>query len=55
MRHQLAGRKLGRTSGHRRALYRNLVTDLLKREKSERVREGAESALRELASPRHQR
>ena len=33
MRHKLAGRKLGRASGHRRALYRNLVTDLLKREK----------------------
>ena len=29
MRHKVAGRKLGRTSGHRRALYRNLVTDLL--------------------------
>jgi len=25
----LAGRKLGRSSGHRRAVYRNLVTDLL--------------------------
>jgi large subunit ribosomal protein L17 len=33
MRHRVAGRKLGRTSGHRRALYRNLVTDLLKHEK----------------------
>ena len=33
MRHRVAGRKLGRTSGHRRALYRNLVTDLLKYEK----------------------
>ena len=30
MRHRVAGRKLGRTTGHRRALYRNLVTDLLK-------------------------
>ena len=29
MRHQVAGRKLGRPSGHRRAMYRNLVTDLL--------------------------
>ncbi len=29
MRHKLAGRKLGRSSAHRRALYRNLVTDLL--------------------------
>ncbi|MFC1898906.1 50S ribosomal protein L17 [Chloroflexota bacterium] len=29
MRHKVAGRKLGRDSGHRKALYRNLVTDLL--------------------------
>ena len=29
MRHNFAGRKLGRSSGHRRALYRNLVTELL--------------------------
>ncbi len=33
MRHKVAGRKLDRPSGHRRALYRNLVTDLLKHEK----------------------
>ncbi len=33
MRHKIAGRHLSRPSGHRRALYRNLVTDLLKREK----------------------
>jgi large subunit ribosomal protein L17 len=33
MRHNVAGRRLGRTSGHRQALYRNLVTDLLKHEK----------------------
>ncbi len=33
MRHKVAGRKLGRASGHRRALYRNLVTDLLGYEK----------------------
>jgi len=33
MRHKIAGRKLGRRSGHRRALFRNLVTDLLKHEK----------------------
>lgn len=33
MKHKVAGRKLGRETGHRRALYRNLVTDLLKREK----------------------
>ena len=33
MRHKVAGRKLDRSSGHRRALYRNLVTDLLGYEK----------------------
>ena len=33
MRHKIAGRKLDRSSGHRRALYRNLVTDLLNYEK----------------------
>jgi large subunit ribosomal protein L17 len=33
MRHKLAGRKLSRSSSHRRALLRNLVTDLLDHEK----------------------
>ncbi len=33
MRHKVAGRKLDRDTGHRRALYRNLVTDLLDYEK----------------------
>jgi large subunit ribosomal protein L17 len=33
MRHKIAGRKLGRSTGHRKALYRNLVTDLLGYEK----------------------
>ena len=33
MRHKVAGRKLNRPSGHRRALFRNLVTDLLDHEK----------------------
>ena len=33
MRHNITGRELGRRSGHRRALYRNLVTSLLKHEK----------------------
>ena len=33
MRHQKAVPKLGRPSGHRKALLRNLVTDLLKYEK----------------------
>ena len=29
MRHKVAGRGLGRASGHRKSLFRNLVTDLL--------------------------
>lgn len=33
MKHGVAGRKLGRATGHRMALYRNLVTDLLRHEK----------------------
>ena len=33
MSYRVVGRKLGRRSGHRRALYRNLVTDLLNHEK----------------------
>lgn len=33
MRHKISGRKLQRSKGHRRALYRNLVTDLLNYEK----------------------
>lgn len=32
MRHRIAGRKLGRKTSHRLALYRNLVTDLLRHE-----------------------
>lgn len=30
MRHKVAGRKLDRSSGHRRALFRNQVTDVIK-------------------------
>jgi large subunit ribosomal protein L17 len=33
MRHKVVGRGLSRPSGHRKALFRNLVTDLLKHEK----------------------
>ena len=33
MRHRISGRKLGRPTGHRLSLYRNLVTDLLRHEK----------------------
>jgi len=32
MRHRIAGKKLGRTPAHRRALLRNLVTELLQHE-----------------------
>ena len=32
MRHQFAGRRLSRPTGHRTAMYRNLVTDLLQHE-----------------------
>ncbi len=33
MRHRVAGRHLSRDTGHRLALYRNLVTDILRYEK----------------------
>ena len=33
MRHRKAGRKLGRTSSHRVAMLRNMVTELLEKEK----------------------
>ena len=33
MRHNISGRHLSRPTGHRMALYRNLVTDLLRYEK----------------------
>lgn len=35
MRHRKAGRQLGRNSGHRRALFRNLVTSFFEHEKIE--------------------
>jgi len=35
MRHRMKARKLGRTSAHRKAMYRNLVTSLLDRERVE--------------------
>ncbi len=33
MRHKVAGRKFDRPTAHRKSMYRNLVTDLLKHEK----------------------
>ena len=44
MRHRVAGRKLSRSTGHRRALYRNLVTDLLRYEKIVTTEAKAKSA-----------
>lgn len=35
MRHQVAGRKLGRTSSHRSAMFRNMLTSLFEHEKIE--------------------
>jgi len=35
MRHQKAGRKLGRTSSHRRAMFRNMATSFFEHEKIE--------------------
>jgi len=35
MRHQKTGRKLGRNSSHRRAMYRNMTTSLFKHEQLE--------------------
>jgi large subunit ribosomal protein L17 len=52
MRHHLAGRRLSRPTGHRTAMYRNLVTDLLRYEqivtteaKAKEVRGIAEKAI----------
>jgi len=33
MRHRVAGRHLGRSTGHRKALFRNLVTELFRHER----------------------
>jgi large subunit ribosomal protein L17 len=33
MRHRVAGRKLNRSGGHRKALFRNLITDLFRHER----------------------
>lgn len=46
MRHQKAGRKLGRTSAHRSALYRNLVRELLARDRIETTDEKAKEIRR---------
>lgn len=48
MRHRKAGRKLGRSSGHRKALYRNLITELLRHERI-KTTEAKARAVRPLA------
>lgn len=65
MRHMKAGRKLGRTSSHRKALFRNMVTSLFEHEqvkttdaKAKEVRRVAEKLITlgkrgDLASRRH--
>ncbi len=46
MRHQKAGRKLGRSASHRLALYRNLVRELLARDRIETTDEKAKEIRR---------
>jgi large subunit ribosomal protein L17 len=48
MRHRKTGRHLGRDSGHRRALYRNLMTELFRHERIETTQAKAR-AVRPLA------
>jgi large subunit ribosomal protein L17 len=43
MRHRVAGRKLNRSHGHRRALRRNLITALFRHERIKTTRAKAES------------
>jgi large subunit ribosomal protein L17 len=43
MRHRVAGKKLGRSTGHRRALRRNLVTELIRHERIRTTRAKAEA------------
>lgn len=48
MRHRKVGRHLGRSSGHRRALYRNLMTELFRHERI-KTTEAKARAVRPLA------
>jgi large subunit ribosomal protein L17 len=48
VRHQVGGRKLGRPTGHRLALIRNQVTDLLRYEKIRTTEAKAEELQREV-------
>ena len=46
MRHQFDGRKLGRTSSHRNAMFRNMVTSLLDKERIRTTRQKAKELRR---------
>ena len=46
MRHQVAGRKLGRTTSHRIAMFRNMVTSLLEKERIRTTRQKAKEVRR---------
>ncbi len=48
MRHRKAGRRLSRSSGHRKALYRNLIAELFRHERI-RTTEAKARAIRPLA------
>lgn len=48
MRHRVGGRKLGRPTGHRLALLRNLMTDLLRYERIRTTEPRAEEVQREV-------
>jgi large subunit ribosomal protein L17 len=43
MRHRVAGKRLNRTAGHRRALRRNLVTELIRHERIRTTRAKAQA------------
>ena len=46
MRHQIDGRKLGRTTSHRKAMFRNMVTSLLDKERIRTTRQKAKEVRR---------
>jgi large subunit ribosomal protein L17 len=46
MRHQIDGRKLGRTTSHRNAMFRNMVTSLLDKERIRTTRQKAKELRR---------
>ncbi|MFQ5692716.1 MAG: 50S ribosomal protein L17, partial [Nitrospinota bacterium] len=46
MRHRMDGRKLGRTTSHRSAMFRNMVTSLLDKERIRTTRQKAKEVRR---------